>query len=370
MVSATDVRMMRRVLALAALGRGTAAPNPLVGAVVARGGRVLGQGYHRRPGEPHAEAVALARVQESGASARGATLYTNLEPCCHTGRTPPCVREIVASEVGRVVASMRDPNPRVDGGGFRVLRHQGVEVEVGLLRGEAARLNEAFVKRHKHGRPFVTLKAAASLDGRIATPRGDSKWITSSLARRHARVLRAEHDGVLVGIGTALADDPRLDRRPRRRGGSRYLRVVLDGTLRLSPDSHLVRSARVTPVAVFCGPEASSARRRRLVAEGVDVESVPRRGGKLDLEAVLRRLAERGVTRLLVEGGGEVHGSFLEGGLADRLVLYLAPKILGGSRARPFIGGDGVQWVRDAHRVRNERLVRLADGWLFEGDLR
>jgi len=367
MVSDIDVRMMRRALALAALGRGTAAPNPLVGAVVARGRTVLGQGFHRHPGEPHAEVVALGQVRQSGASARGATLYTNLEPCCHTGRTPPCVREIVASDVARVVASMRDPNPAVDGGGFRHLRAHGVHVDVGLLRGDAARLNEAFVKRNRQGLPFVTLKAALSLDGRIATPTGDSKWITSASARRHARLLRAENDAALVGIETVLADDPRLNRRPRPRRASPYLRVVLDGSLRLPLGARLVRTVPATPLVVFCGTGADPAHRRRLVAEGVDVVAVPRRRAKLDLEAVLLGLAERGVTRLLVEGGGAVHGSFLDRGFVDRVVLYVAPKILGGSRSRSWIEGDGVKWVRDAHALRDGRWARVGDEWMLEG---
>ncbi len=206
---------MRRALALAVLGTGSAAPNPRVGAVVARGTNVIGQGYHLRPGAPHAETVALMGVEESGAKASGATLYTSLEPCCHTGRTPPCVDRIVRAGIARVVASMRDPNPRVNGGGFRALRRMGVRVEVGLLRDEALRLNEAFVKHARTGLPLVTLKGASSLDGRIATRTFDSKWITSASARRHARLLRFEHEAILVGTGTALADDPRLDRRPR-----------------------------------------------------------------------------------------------------------------------------------------------------------
>ena len=287
-----DRRMMRRALALATLGRGTAAPNPFVGAVVARGATVLGQGFHRLAGEPHAEAIALSQV---GSRARGATLYTNLEPCCHTGRTPPCVDEIVLAGVRRVVASMRDPNRKVDGGGFRYLRKHGIEVEIGLLRREAKELNAAFVKQARRGLPYVTLKGAMSLDGRIATRCGDSKWITSKTARRHARVLRAEHDAVLVGIGTAIADDPRLNRRPEPRASGPFLRAVLDGSLRLSPTSRLVQTARRDPVIVFCGAEASAARKKKLRSAGVTVESIGHRGGRLDLEEALFRLSAGGV---------------------------------------------------------------------------
>jgi diaminohydroxyphosphoribosylaminopyrimidine deaminase/5-amino-6-(5-phosphoribosylamino)uracil reductase len=364
--------MIRRALALATLGTGTAAPNPRVGAVIARGGRILGQGYHRRPGEPHAEAVALGRVEISGERAKGATLYTTLEPCCHTGRTPPCVDQIVRAGIGRVVASMRDPNPRVNGGGFRALRREGVEVEVGLLREEAYRLNEAFVKHARTGIPLVTLKGATSIDGRIATRSLDSKWITSEFARRHARLLRAEHEAILVGIGTALADDPRLDRRLRSRWASPLLRAVLDRTLRLSPRSRLVRSLSRGPVLVFCGFGASPKRRRALEDLGIEVREVSERGPKrprLDLEEVLGELGGRGITSLLVEGGGELSGSFLDLRLGDRLVLYVAPRILGGREARPWIGGEGVVEAAGAVRLRRARSTRVGDGWLIEGSL-
>lgn len=363
----TDEMHMRRALALATLGRGTTSPNPLVGAVVARGARVLGQGYHRRPGEPHAEALALGQV----GSVRGATLYTNLEPCCHTGRTPPCVDEIVRSRIGRVVVAMRDPNPRVNGGGFRALRRHGIVVEIGLLRDEAFHLNEGFTKRAKTGLPFVTLKGALSLDGRIATRTGDSKWITSVSARRHARVLRAENDAIMVGIGTALADDPRLNRRVRLRGAPPLVRVVLDGSLRLAIGARLVTTLREGPVVVFCGPDAPAAKRRRLSAAGVDVREVGTVGrtGKLDLDAVLRNLAERGLANVLVEGGGELHASFLEQGLADRMVLYIAPRLIGGTSARPLVGGHGVSGVAEAPVLRKARCARVGDGWMIEGEL-
>jgi diaminohydroxyphosphoribosylaminopyrimidine deaminase/5-amino-6-(5-phosphoribosylamino)uracil reductase len=358
---------MRRALALAALGRGTAAPNPLVGAVVVRGGRVLGQGFHRRPGESHAETMALA---QAGEASRGATLYTNLEPCCHTGRTPPCVDQILRRDIARVVASMRDPNPRVNGGGFRTLRAAGVRVEVGLLRDEAFSLNAAFMKRTRRGLPLVTVKGAVSLDGRIATKTGHSKWITSASARRHARLLRLEHDAVMVGIGTALADDPRLNRRPRIAGARPLLRVVMDSSLRLRCDSRLVSSREDGPVLVLCSKSASERRRRRLASAGVRVESLNRRSDGLDLGEALRLLGSLGVSRLLVEGGGELHASFLSRGLADRLVLYVAPLLIGGRDSRPLVAGTGVRLVEDGRLVDDVRCSRVGDGWLVEGRLR
>jgi diaminohydroxyphosphoribosylaminopyrimidine deaminase/5-amino-6-(5-phosphoribosylamino)uracil reductase len=363
---ATDERMLRRALALALLGTGTAAPNPRVGAVLARGDRVIGQGYHRRPGDPHAEAVALDQASGSGRAARGATLYTNLEPCCHTGRTPPCVGRILDAGVARVVASMIDPDPKVNGGGFRALRKCGVAVEVGLLRAEAQRLNEGFVKHARRGRPLVTLKGAVSLDGRIATGSGHSKWITSPLARRHARLLRAEHEAVLVGIATVLADDPRLDRRGHPGAGS-FLRAVADRTLRTPPGCRLAATRSRGPIAVFCGRGAPRERRAGLEAASVEVTEVGERDGRLDLEEILERLGARGITSLLVEGGGELSGSFLDRRLADRLVLYLAPKIMGGRSARPVFGGEGAASVADALDLRWARCAPLGDGWLLEG---
>ena len=363
----TERRMMQRVMALAAMGRGCTTPNPLVGAVVARGSEVVGQGYHRRAGEPHAEIIAL---RQAGGTARGATLYTNLEPCCHVGRTPPCVQEIVRAGVRKVVASIRDPDPRVNGGGFRTLRSSGVRVEVGLMRREAEVLNRAFSKSVKAGLPFVTLKGAASLDGRIATPSGDSKWITSAEAREHARVLRREHDAVLVGIGTILADDPRLTVRPAHCRSLPLCRVVLDGSLRLPDGARVLSTLDQGPVLVFAGPRASRSRAENLEKRGATVERVPLSRGRLDLKRLLRSLAQRDINRLLVEGGGEIHASFLRQHLADRMVVYLAPRVIGGRDARSLVGGEGPRRLADAPRL--ERLVsyRVGPELVVEADLR
>ncbi len=356
---------MRRAIALASLGVGSAAPNPLVGAVVARGGAVLGQAYHRRAGEPHAEALVLGQV---GTQARRATLYTNLEPCCHRGRTPPCVDDIVRSGIARVVVPMRDPNPKVNGGGFRYLKRRGVRVHIGLLRAEAARLNRAFVKYNETGLPFVTIKGAATLDGRIATATGDSKWITSAETRKHARLLRGEHEALMIGVGTALADDPRLTR-PRAEGRPPLLRVVLDSRARLPATSALARGARRHPLLVFCSASAPAAALRRLSSAGAEVEVLPHREGRVDLRRALEALGRRGVTRLLVEGGGEVHASFLEDGLADRLVLYLAPRLMGGRDSRPLIAGSGPRLLAETYGLREVRSCRVGPDWLIDADL-
>ncbi len=363
----TERRMMKRVLALASMGRGCTSPNPMVGAVVAKGNKVIGQGFHRRAGEPHAEVIAL---RQAGSAARGATLYTNLEPCCHTGRTPPCVQEIEWAGVKRVLASIRDPDPRVNGGGFRWLRRKGLAVAVGLMSTEATRLNRAFTKFVVEGIPLVTLKGAASLDGRIATRTGDAMWVTSVEAREHARLLRRENDAILVGIGTVLADDPRLTVRPRNKRTGPFLRVVLDSSLRLSPRARLISTLGEGPILVFAGPEASESRVRRLEKSGVTVEGLPLRRGRLNLRTALRRLAKRDVTRLLVEGGGEVHASFLEQGMADQLVLYLAPRIIGGRKARSLVGGEGPRRLVDGTRLNHMISYRVGSEIVVEADVR
>ena len=362
---------MRRVLALAARARGRTAPNPMVGAVVARGRIVVGVGYHARAGAPHAEAVALARA---GAKARGATLYVNLEPCCHHGRTPPCTDAILAAGVSEVVASMRDPDPRVDGRGFRELLAAGVKVRVGTLKKEAERLNQAFVQFRRTRRPFVTLKAGMSLDGRIATRGGESRWITSAASRAAARRLRAAHQAVLVGVGTVLADDPALSApRAARLSGSAGAagpaRIVLDSRLRMSPAARLLR-APGGPVLVLAGRGAPAERRRRLERAGAVVIEVATRAGRVDLKAAIRELGRRGLATVLIEGGGEVLGAALDAGIGDRVALFVAPRLLGGRDARPAFGGGGVARLADAARLHEARPRRIGTDWMIEARLR
>jgi diaminohydroxyphosphoribosylaminopyrimidine deaminase/5-amino-6-(5-phosphoribosylamino)uracil reductase len=335
----------------------------LVGAVVARNGRVVGQGFHRRAGEPHAEIVAL---RQAGKKARGATIYTNLEPCCHTGRTPPCVQAIIQAGVARVVAAMRDPDPRVNGGGIRMLRRRGLAVEVGLMKEEAARLNDSFTKFVLSGLPLVTLKGAISLDGRIATRKRDSKWITSAEAREHARLLRREHDVVLVGIGTALADNPLLTARSTKYGS---IRAVVDTHLRLPSRSQLASTVEQGPVVVFAGPDAPRIHESKLRTKGVEVERVPLEGQRLDLRKCLEYLARYGVTRVLVEGGGELHAGFLEQNLADRVVFYIAPRLIGGREALSVVGGLGPVSMAGARSLKRVRSFRVGDEIVVEGDL-
>lgn len=342
-----DARFMRRALRLAARGLGETNPNPAVGCVIVRGGRVVAEGFHARAGGPHAEVVALARA---GQRVRGATLYVTLEPCAHHGRTPPCAPLVAAAGLRRVVVALRDPNPRVDGRGLRLLRRAGLLVASGVCAAEARALNEPFLVSAAKRRPYLLLKAAVTLDGRIATASGDSKWITGEAERRAARRLRRRHDGVLVGIGTALRDDPLLLPEPRTRRP--FHRVVLDSRLRLPVGSRLVSSVGLGPVWVVTRRCAPAARRRALERRGVRVLAVASRRGRPLLRAALRALFRRGVTSLMVEGGSEVLGSFLHERLLDALALFRAPLLLGGRNSKPVFGGPDPARIGAALRMR------------------
>jgi diaminohydroxyphosphoribosylaminopyrimidine deaminase/5-amino-6-(5-phosphoribosylamino)uracil reductase len=345
--------------------KGRPSPNPHVGAVVARAGRIVAVGHHARCGGPHAEVAALRRA---GRRARGATLYVSFEPCNHHGRTPPCAEAIIAAGIARVVVGCADPAPHVRGSSAR-LRAAGIAVEVGRFRrAEAEALIADFTKWRVQGLPYVTLKAAVTLDGRIATRSGDSRWITSEAARREAHRMRARSDAVLVGVSTVLSDDPELSVRLVR--GPDPLRVVLDSQLRTPLASKLVRGASQRPTLVFHGPVAGAQRRRRLLQAGVELCQVPAaRGGGLRLLPVLRELARRDVMRLLVEGGGRVHGAFLDAGLADRAAIFVAPRILADAGALPLAAGKRKSRIDQALSLHAPRVRRLGPDLLIEGEL-
>lgn len=351
---ADDARWMRRALLLAARGLGETNPNPVVGCVVVKRGRVVGEGFHARAGGPHAEVLALAKA---GPRARGATLYVTLEPCAHVGRTPPCAPLVAAAGLRRVVVAVRDPDPRVNGRGLRFLRRAGLPVTEGVLAEEALRLNERFFVSCRKGRPFVLLKAGITLDGRIATAEGRSKWITSPAQRTAARGLRRLYDAVLVGIGTALADDPLLLPVPRTHRP--FARVVLDSRLRLSAVSRLARSASPrAPVLVLTTAAAAKGQRRLwLEARGLTVIPVPRSGKRLSLRAVLATLFRRGLRSVMVEGGSEVLGAFLAARLVDQVALFRAPLLLGGRGSRPAFGGANPRRIEQALRLRQSPAI-------------
>lgn len=350
-----DEARVAEVLKLAAKGRYTVAPNPRVGAILVKRGEVVGQGFHRRVGDPHAEAIAL---REAGTAARGATLYSNLEPCSHWGKTPPCAETVVAAGVKRVVISHADPDPRVAGKGIAALREAGIVVDAGVCFEDALELNWTYLLAKSLGRPAVTLKWAASLDGRIATARGESRWISSEPARDWALRFREERDAILVGSGTVLADDPRLTRREGL-AGAPILRVVLDRRLRIPPRARLFDE--LGPVLLFT--ETRDGRRRDLLEErGATV----RRLDRVTPETVLASLAGEGVQSVLIEGGGQVAGSFVSSGLVDEVVAIVAPSLIGGDKAPGPVRGPGLQRLSEAIALDDLKCKRLGPDLLVQ----
>jgi diaminohydroxyphosphoribosylaminopyrimidine deaminase/5-amino-6-(5-phosphoribosylamino)uracil reductase len=340
--------MMRAALALARRSLGRTWPNPAVGCVIVKDGQVVGRGRTRDGGRPHAEANALA---EAGEAARGATVFVTLEPCSHFGKSPPCADALIRAGVARVVSAMEDPDPRVKGQGHARLRAAGIAVDIGEGADEAAEINAGFLLRVREGRPLFHLKIAASLDGRIATASGESKWITGETARADGHRLRTTHDGVLVGIGTVAADDPDLTCRLPGLAAYSPIRVVVDSRGRLSPSSKLAATARATPVWLLCTSAAPSAARETLKGCGVEViEVAADRRGRIDIVAAARSLGERGLMRVLVEGGGEIAATFLKAGLVDRLSVYRAGLFLGGD-GRSAVAGLGLGRLGSAPRL-------------------
>jgi diaminohydroxyphosphoribosylaminopyrimidine deaminase/5-amino-6-(5-phosphoribosylamino)uracil reductase len=349
-----DERMMRRALELAARGVGQVSPSPLVGCVIAsRAGDIVGEGFYIYEQLRHAETIAL---EQAGEHARGATAYVSLEPHSHHGRTPPCTEALIRAGIARVVASIEDPNPLVSGKGFADLRAAGVEVQTGLLEREATQLNEAYVYWLRNARPFVHLKLASSLDGRIATRTGDSRWITGEESRARVHELRHLYDAILIGAGTAIADDPLLTDRsgkPRRR---QLLRVVLDQTLCLSPESQLAKTSRDYPTLVFASESADDSAASALARRGVEV--MRDASGGRNLESVLRELGTRSIQSVLIEGGAHVAGAFLDSRLVDKVSFFIAPVIIGGRDAPPSIGGLGAEKIAGAVNLQDIEVNR------------
>ena len=339
-----DERWMTRALELAQVANGHTSPNPSVGVVVVRNGVCVGAGHHARAGEPHAEVFAL---REAGGRARGATLYTTLEPCSHTGRTPPCADLIVRNEVARVVSAMQDPDPRVAGRGHERLRAAGVVVDVGIRERVARRTHAAYIRWKTTGLPFVTMKVAMSLDGKTATTTGESQWITSEPARVEGHRLRDRHDAILVGVRTVLADDPALTTRLPEGGGRDPARIVLDTHARTPMTARIFAQLDSAPTIVVTGETADPARVSALRDAGASVWRVPADDGGLEVGHVLSRCGEDGILSLLLEGGSRVRGSFVRARLVDRVVAFVAPKILGGHDATPAVAGPGFERLAD-----------------------
>jgi len=360
----SDERFMTMAVKLAARGGADTRPNPRVGAVVVRSGRVVGAGFHRKAGGPHAEVTALRRA---GRRAKGATLYVSLEPCAHVGRTGPCVERIAAAGISRVVAAMIDPNPRNKGKGLRRLRAAGIRTRVGVLEKEAAALNPIFITWITKRRPFVTVKVAQSIDGKIATASGDSRWVSGPQARAWVHRLRADVDAILVGVKTVLTDDPRLTVRPLV-GHKTPLKIILDTHLRTPPSARIFSSR--TPVLIAAGARVSPARKERLQKAGAQIVQFPSVKGRVNLVRLWKMLAAREITHLLIEGGGEVIAAALEAGLVDRFQCIVAPKIIGGREAPTAVGGKGIGSMARAIPLSNLSLQRLGKDILMTADLR
>jgi diaminohydroxyphosphoribosylaminopyrimidine deaminase/5-amino-6-(5-phosphoribosylamino)uracil reductase len=365
LIATRDERMMAEAVKLGRLRKGRTAPNPAVGAVVAAGDRVLGKGFHERAGAPHAEIVALG---EAGAAARGATLYVTLEPCTFEGKTPACAPAVVRAGVKRVVVGTLDPHPRVAGGGAALLAKAGVRVEVGVRERECRHLVEDFAKAVTTGVPWVTAKFAASLDGKIATRTGEAAWITGPPARRRAHRLRWEHAAVAVGAGTVKADDPRLTVRLRGRDAADGpVRVVVSSRAAVPSGARLLDEPPSPPVWVACTARAREKDIARLTRRGVEIIMCEEEDGRVSPAHLLRELRERGITSVLLEGGERLSGAFFDRGLVDRVVAFVAPKIIGGARAKSPVGGAGVSRLADAKGLVEVKYRSAGTDVMVEG---
>ncbi|MEW6324953.1 MAG: bifunctional diaminohydroxyphosphoribosylaminopyrimidine deaminase/5-amino-6-(5-phosphoribosylamino)uracil reductase RibD [Nitrospirota bacterium] len=362
----TDQRWMRMALQLAEKGRGTASPNPMVGAVVVKRGRVVGKGYHQRPGEPHAEVTAL---QQAGARARGSTLYVNLEPCSHRDkRTPPCLPLIRKARPQRVVIAMKDPNPRVNGRSSKALVKSRIKVTMGVLEAEARRLNQAYATVITKGRPWVLVKVAQTLDGKIATSTGQSQWISGEPARALAHQFRAEVDAIMVGVGTILQDDPSLTVRTGAPGRDPH-RVIVDEALKIPLHAKVLRDGSRARTYVATTSLASPERRAALEALGAMVFVLESKQGRVDLPALMNKLAELGINSVMIEGGGELIGSAIREGLVDRVAVFIAPTLMGGQDARGMIGGRSPLTLEGLVRLHGLTVRPVGDDWLVEAAL-
>jgi len=360
-----DEKYMKEALRLARRGLGRTSPNPAVGAVIVREGKVIASGYHKKAGEAHAEINALAGLK--GRAQPGDVLYVTLEPCHHHGRTPPCTAAILDSGIKTVVVGMRDPNPNVTGGGCEYLAAGGVTVKTGLLDEACRHLNEAYIKFVTGGRPFVIAKAALTLDGWTATSTGHSMWITNEASRQFVHRLRDRVDGVMVGVETVLADDPALNTRLTGRAGKNPIRIILDTNLRTPPHARVLAHADASMTWIAIGDDVSDHRVESRMAEGVSFLRCPKKDGRIDLPVLMNRLGEKSVTSLLLEGGATVMGAMLRERLIDKFYIFKAPKLLGGGDGIPMATGPGAKRMNESLGIRHLKIRRFGEDVLFEG---
>ena len=359
-----EMKYMERAIELAKLGRGWTSPNPLVGAVIVKDGRVIGEGYHRKYGELHAERNAFASLKEP---AEGAEIYVTLEPCCHYGKTPPCTEAIIESKISRVIIGSRDPNPLVSGKGAAILREHGIEVIEDFMRTECDSLNPVFFHYITTRTPYVTVKFSETIDGKIAAYTGLSKWITNEASRKYVHELRGEYAAVLAGIGTVLADDPMLN--CRAENAHQPLRVIVDSNLRIPLDSKLCKTAHDYKTLIAC-VKAESEKKAALTALGAEVAELPAKNGRVSLRALMELLAQRGIASVLIEGGGEVNEAAFRDEIVTHVCAFIAPKILGGSAAKTPVEGIGFESPDTAVLLGVPRITRFGDDVLLEYDVK
>lgn len=357
-----DIKFLKKTLGLAKKGMGLVNPNPMVGAIIVKDGQVIAKGYHKKYGVPHAEVEAITHVRSHLERLNGATLYVNLEPCAHFGKNPPCVDAIVKAGIKKVVCSSIDPNPQVEGKGIKILRDNGIEVKVGVLEKEARELNVAFFTYHEKKRPYIALKFAASLDGKIATYTGDSKWITNEQARNFARGLRGEYQAVLVGINTVIADDPHLG--VRIRGIKDPLRIVLDPKLRISLKSQFLRDNNIIVVTTT---QAEKNKKETFLRKGINL--IIFENEKISVKELLEKFASKGIISVLVEGGGQTLGNFVDSGLVDKLYAFYAPILIGGNKGISAIGNMGAEKIINTMHLENILFKRFDDNFLICADV-
>lgn len=363
----THIAFMQRALDLARRAKGRTSPNPLVGAVIVKDGKVIGEGYHQKAGTPHAEVHAL---NAAGEDAKGAILYTNLEPCCHWGRTPPCTEALIHAGIAQVYVAEVDPNPSVAGKGVQRLQNVGTDVHVGILRQEASDLNEVHRKYIQTGNPFVILKTAMSLDGKIATASGESQWITSEASRQRGHEVRDAVDAILVGRGTVARDNPALTTRLQNREGQDATRIVLDSHGRTRPDARIFNAESEAGVIVAVTPEAPTENVNTLEKAGAEVITVPDAHSKVCFKSLMEILGKREITSLLIEGGSQINASALAAGIVDKVMCFIAPKLIGGQNAPGPIGGVGIQSLTAAVNLQRMRVTPMPEhDILIEGYL-
>lgn len=367
-----DIAVMKRVLRLAGKASGMTSPNPMVGAVLVKNGKIIAEDYHRKPGAPHAEALV---IQKAGEKAKGATLYVNLEPCCHTDkRTPPCTKAIIKAGIKKVVIGMKDPNPKVSGKGIEELSKSGINVVSGILEKDSIRLNEAYAKYIMTKRPFVILKVAMTLDGKIATPEGESKWITGEEARGKVHQLRSSVDAVMTAIGTVKADDPQLTARIKKgtrdegQGTRSPIRIVIDPEFEIPIDAKILNTPPKTVIVTKVSKgQVSESKKKTLLEKNIKI--IDYEGERVDLKWLMKKLGGIGITSVLIEGGSSLNSHALEYGIVDKVMFFIAPKIIGGRESYPAVGGKTFKKLSDAYRIKDIKINRIGGDILIEGYL-